>query len=595
MMNKNRLITCALLFATTIVTSAQTTDGRTFDPPVMGWSSWNTFAADVTEEVVKGQADAMVSNGLLDVGYNYINIDDGFQYDRDSTGRLQVNPTRFPNGMKVVVDYIHDKGLKAGIYSDAGHSTCANYYGGEENETVSGMLDHDDDDCDLFFNEWEFDFIKVDFCGGTSWQNNEGLDLDPEERYKAIAEAIARTGRQVNYNVCRWDFPGTWVCDIADSWRTTQDINASWESVKDIINQNLYLSAYCGGGHYNDLDMLEVGRGLSQTEDRTHFGMWCILSSPLLIGCDLRDLSSSTLSLLKNTELIALNQDSLGLQAYVVKSQDSCYVLTKDVETRHGLKRAVAFYNPTDSRHTVSITFGELDLAGEVKIRNAMSKTDVTNSDTDGFSVSVAAHGANIYVFSAESRTDRTLYEAETAYLGAYQELTNNQSAQTAIYSSESTCSGGMKAGWLGMSDANDLQWNDVYVSQAGDYQLTISYISGESRNIYVDVNGEQVSTLTCNSGGWSTVKDTNVTVHLNEGSNTVRLYNASAWMPDIDCMTVTLLQTDAIARTETDGADTSSSIVTDIQGRIVSRNGQLDKLPSGGPYIINNKKFLKK
>lgn len=592
---KFTLLSTLLAACTGLTATAQTAaTARTFDPPVMGWSSWNTFYANINETIVKGQADAIVSKGLLACGYNYINIDDGFQWDRDESGRLQVNPTRFPNGLKPVVDYIHAKGLKAGIYSDAGHSTCASYYNGETHELQAGMLDHDDEDSRMYFNELEFDFIKVDFCGGTAHQNQERLDLNAEERYKAIAAAIRRTGRKVNFNVCRWDFPGTWVRDIADSWRTTQDINASWGSIKNIIGQNLYLSAYCGGGHYNDMDMLEVGRGLSAIEERTHLGMWSIMSSPLLIGCDLRNIPSATLNLLRNTELIALNQDPLGLQAYVVRSEGGCYVLVKDIETLHGTKRAVAFYNPTDAAQTIGVTFEEVELAGNVAIRNILDRTDVSNSDPDGYSASVPAHGTLIMTFTADRRLDRTRYEAETAYLSSYQEIMNNQTAQTGIYDAASYCSGGMKAGWLGMRAANDLQWQDVYVSEAGDYRLDITYISGENRNLSIDVNGAKATTLSCNSGGWSTTKTASIRVHLNAGSNVVRLYNASAWMPDIDCMTVKLLQADAIHGVVADAsAAAADSPVYSLQGQHMGTAADLPALPNG-IYVSSTQKILK-
>ncbi|MDE5998804.1 MAG: glycoside hydrolase family 27 protein, partial [Bacteroidaceae bacterium] len=247
------------------------------DRPTMGWSSWNTFALNISEETIKNQAAAMRQSGLLKVGYDHINIDDGYFGGRDKeTGKLLIHPTRFPNGLKPVVDYIHRLGMKAGIYSDGGKNTCGNYHGGDKIAEGVGLYGHDQQDCDFFFKELGFDFIKVDFCGGVGYHNSENLYLDEEERYMAIAKAIANTGRtDVRLNVCRWDYPGNWVHDIATSWRTTGDINASWGSVKDILKQNLYLSAYCYDGHYNDMDMLEVGRGLSQEEDQTHFGMWC--------------------------------------------------------------------------------------------------------------------------------------------------------------------------------------------------------------------------------------------------------------------------------------------------------------------------------
>ena len=319
-----------------------------YEPPTMGWSSWNTYGVGISEDLIKRQTDALVKRGLKDAGYQYINIDDGYFGGRDEDGHLLIHPTRFPNGMKVVVDYIHSKGLKAGIYSDAGKNTCASFHGGDIIGKGVGLYGHDQEDADFLFKELGFDFIKVDFCGGDPIHNEDQLKLSERERYTQIHQAILNTGRtDVRMNVCRWAFPGTWVHDVASSWRTTGDIWLSWESIRNIIAENLCLSAYATEGKFNDMDMLEVGRGLTEEEDKTHFGMWCIMSSPLLIGCDMTTMSRTTFELLTNEELIALNQDPLALQAYVVKKVAGAYVLVKDVETLQGMKRAVAFYNPT--------------------------------------------------------------------------------------------------------------------------------------------------------------------------------------------------------------------------------------------------------
>ena len=509
------------------------------NPPLMGWSSWNTYGFQINDSVIKAQADAMVALGFNDCGYNHINIDDGFLGGRDANGKLLIHPTRFPNGLRPLVDYIHGKGLKAGIYSDAGSNTCASYWGVPK-DTIGigvGLYGHDAQDMELYFNELDFDFIKVDYCGADANNNSDKLDLDVEARYKEIAAAIKATGcTDVTWNICRWAFPGTWACEVADSWRTTEDIYLGWESVKSIINQSLYLSAYTSPGHYNDMDMLEVGRGLTDEEDKTHFGIWCMMSSPLLIGCDLNDIKGNALELMQNKELIAVDQDALGLQAYVVKRENGGYVLVKDINEKYGYERVVAFYNPTNSALSMSIGFNELDLAGRVKVRDLFEKSDKGYYE-GSYSVSVPAHGTRIYKLKAEQRLERTNYEAETAWLTCYQELKNNEVLGTAVYGEKSCCSGGVAVGWLGNRAENDLQWRNVYSREGGEYIVRVYFVTGDDRTIKLSVNGGEPVSYTGNSGGWSTVGSVDFNVELKAGENVVRLFNDAAYMPDIDCM----------------------------------------------------------
>lgn len=537
--------------------------------PTMGWSSWNTYGVNINEGLIKRQADAMVSKGLKDVGFDHINIDDGFFGGRNTeTGELLIHPTRFPNGLKPVAEYIHSKGLKAGIYSDAGCNTCGNYYNGDYLSVNVGFYNYDQHDADFYFLDCGFDFIKVDFCGGDAPQNSQRLALDPQERYTAISEAIKNTGRDdVRLNVCRWNYPGTWVHDVAFSWRTTHDINSSWGSVKGILAENLCLSAYCYDGHYNDMDMLEVGRTLTEEEDKTHFGMWCIMASPLLIGCDLSNIKSTTLALLKNEELIALNQDSLCLQAYVANLVNGCHIIVKDIETLYGNRRAFAVYNPNDNQRQVKVTFSDLDLGGAVALRDVFAKEDV-GTFTNDYEVTVPAHGTRIFVADCEQRLERTRYEAETAYISDYQEIKNNQSERTGIYEAASFCSAGYKAGWLGYSEENDLQWRNVYSEEGGQYTLDIAYISGESRNITVSVNGIKLQTVSVNSGGWQTVAKKNITIQLEKGNNIIRLSNPTSWMPDIDYIHLTPMAS-GIKETGSKSPFNNSPMY-DLQGRLI-------------------------
>ena len=542
--------------------------------PTMGWSSWNTFELSISESIIKGQADAIVSQGLAAVGYDHINIDDGYFGNRDeTTGQLKIHPTRFPNGLQPVVDYIHAKGLKAGIYSDGGYNTCGSYHGGDKDGEGVGLYQHDQQDCDFFFKELGFDFIKVDFCGGDPVHNKDGLDLDEQQRYTDIAKAIQNTGRtDVRMNICRWAYPGTWVNDAGFSWRTTGDINPSWGSVKGILAENLYMSAYSSKGHYNDMDMLEVGvnkwgNELTLEECRTHFGMWCIMNSPLLIGCDMRNLSTANLNLLKNTELIALNQDPLYQQAYLACKINDCYVMVKDIEKANDTKRAFAIYNPNDEEKTVTLNFKDIDLAGNVALRDVFRKRDV-GQFTDTYEVTVPKHGTKIYVAEADIRLERTRYEAETGYSNAYTEI----EWEKCQYSEASFCSGGYKVGYIGRSEKNDLQWRNVFSEAGGKYVLTIGYICAENRNITVSVNGKTVKTQGYNSGSWQKVDKKTLDITLEAGNNVIRLSNASGWMPDIDYIEVVPAEQTAID--EVDAATAKDQPLYDLQGRKV-KEGQ--------------------
>lgn len=537
--------------------------------PTMGWSSWNTFALNISDSIIMNQADVMASTTLKDAGYKYINIDDGYFGGRDpKTGHLLIHPQRFPRGLKGVVDHIHALGLKAGIYSDAGANTCGNYYGGDAIAHEVGLYRHDQQDCDFFFKELDFDFIKVDYCGADAPQNRQRYCLDPRERYTAIHEAMEKTGKKgLRLNVCRWDYPGTWVHDVATSWRMSVDINCSWPSVRGIIDQSLYLSAYCYGGRYNDMDMLEVGRTLSPEEDRTHFGMWCIMSSPLLIGCDMSTLTPEAMDLLCNKELIALNQDSLALQAYVAKYDinDSTYVFVKDIETLEGTTRAIALYNPSETPKFVSIDYADIQLEGVTQVRDLYEHRDLVvtgkkakryakaNAEFTGSTLTrmVPAHGCRIYKVTADTRLERSLYEAETAYLSSYQELNNPWALFTGTYQKDNECSGGAKAILIGQRAANDLQWRNVISHEGGDYEMTIrckakkdvktqiswGYEWTDGQHFFVSTNegvGEPVFANT--QGEWGEV---NCKVHLDKGTNVIRLYHDRDALPEIDCMTL--------------------------------------------------------
>lgn len=522
--------------------------------PLMGWSSWNTFAEHISDEIILGVARAMATNGLKDAGYVYVNIDDGFFDGHGPDGRLRFNSKRFPNGMKGTVDGIHALGMKAGTYSDAGDNTCASY-GGDKSGLGAGLYGHDAADCRLHFNELGFDFIKVDYCGARH------MHLEEKTRYFEIAAAIRATGRDdVRLNICRWAFPGTWAADIAGSWRTTRDIRASWNSIRDIVAENLYLSAYASPGHFNDLDMLEVGQykgalksafgahgdvGLTRDEETAHFGMWCILSSPLVLGCDVRVMPRSTYELVTNPYLLRMNQDPLGLQAYVAARDGDAYQLVKDAETRFGTARYVALYNAGESGHAFHVRARDFDLGGRVAMFDLVRRVDVGAFEGETV-VDVPPHAARFFLFDADRRIDRVVYEAETAYLTDYSEIDADGLGSPegcllqgrAYYAPASGASGGIAVANVGARDTNDLVWKDVKFSAPGSRRLVLWCSSRGRRSMLLQVDGGAPVAIEVGDTAGAFVPVVRE-VECPAGLHVVRISNPWAKAPDIDRMTV--------------------------------------------------------
>lgn len=274
--------------------------------PPMGWNSWNTFGADINEQLICDAADKIVETGLSALGYEYIVIDDCWSLkERDENGRLVADPEKFPNGMKAVADYVHSKGLKFGMYSCAGNLTCAGYPGSFEHEFVDAAT----------FAEWGVDFLKYDYCYHSDIIHGKYL-------YRRMGLALKNSGRDILFSACSWGVHNTaeWIRETgANMWRSTGDIFDTWESVKKLTEQQESILPYGGAGCFNDMDMLVVGmygkgnvglQGLNDTQYKTHFSIWALFGSPLMIGCDLRNINKETLDILSNKELIEINQDA---------------------------------------------------------------------------------------------------------------------------------------------------------------------------------------------------------------------------------------------------------------------------------------------
>lgn len=332
-----------LAFATA---NAQKFEGLALTPP-MGWNSWNTFACDINEQLVKDVADKFIEYGLKDAGYEYIVIDDGWmEMERDENYNLVPDHKKFPNGMKSVADYVHSKGLKFGIYNCAGSLTCGGYPGTRGFEYQDAKL----------YASWGVDFIKYDWC---STQN-----LNAKGAYETMRDAIHKAGRPMIFSICEWgdNQPWLWAEDIGHMWRISGDIVNCWDcelshgnwsawGLWPIIRMRQNIRQYNGPGHWNDLDMMEVGNGFTAAEDRVHFTMWCILSSPLVLGNDVRSMNKETRDLLTNKEVIAINQDSLGVQGFRFMNENDIEIWVKALANDEW---AIAFVNMRNAENTIN-------------------------------------------------------------------------------------------------------------------------------------------------------------------------------------------------------------------------------------------------
>jgi len=355
---------------------AQKFENLALTPP-MGWNTWNTFGCKINEKLIRGAADAMVASGMKDVGYQYIIIDDCWQGGRDSLGFVYPDSTKFPSGIKALAGYVHSKGLKLGIYSDAGHQTCGGYVGSRGHEYQDALT----------YANWGVDYLKYDWCNTDS--------LNAYWAYTTMRNALYTAGRPIIFSLCEWgnNQPWLWASEIGHLWRISGDITpcfdceenhitySSW-GVMRIVYMRDGIRQYSGPDHWNDFDMMEVGNGMTESEDRTHFSIWCMLASPLIAGNDIRNI-------LTNKEVIAINQDSLGIQAFRFDVRDSVEIWAKPL--LHG-DWAICFLNRAIEIKTIEFDWKnnivkddifkkELNTkAGTYKVRDLWTEKDIGNT-----------------------------------------------------------------------------------------------------------------------------------------------------------------------------------------------------------------------
>ena len=380
-----------ILIAFTFLTRPASAQPAALAPmPPMGWNSWNKFGCNVSDELVRGMADAMVKSGMKDAGYQYVVIDDCWQVSRDEGGNIVSDPQRFPQGMKALADYVHALGLKFGIYSDAGSKTCAGR---------PGSLGHEYQDARQYA-AWGVDYLKEDWCNTTT--------QDAKAAYALMRQALDASGRPIVLSICEWGNhqPWLWGRQVGGNlWRTTGDIQDRWEGKKEwspgnccnygvlaIVDLQEGLESYAGPGHWNDPDMLEVGNGgLTDEENRSHFSLWAILAAPLMAGNDLRDMRPEIRDILTNKEVIAVDQDPLGKQGKRVRRDGDIEVYAKPLA---GGNRAVVLLNRSAAEKEITVNWEDLDYPGHLgaAVRDLWLHKDLGRF-TGKFSAMVPSHG----------------------------------------------------------------------------------------------------------------------------------------------------------------------------------------------------------
>lgn len=358
--------------------------------PPMGWNSWNRFACHISEQTIRATADAMVSSGMRDAGYRYVVIDDCWQGPRDEAGFITADAQAFPAGMKALADYIHARGLKFGIYSDAGSKTCAGRPGSQGHEYQDAKT----------YASWGVDYLKYDWCSTGS--------RNAEEAYALMSDALRSTGRDIVFSLCEWGTaqPWLWAAKLGNQWRTTGDITDAWSGkhgyslgLTDIVDLNEPLWPFAGPGHWNDPDMLEVGNGgMTDSEYRAHFSLWAMMAAPLIAGNDIATMPPATAAILLNREVIAVDQDPLGHAGQRVWRSGDREAWVRPLA---GGRRAVLLFNRGATAAPIAVDRSALDYPDGMKlgVRDLWAHRDLPASRS-GIRMTVASHGVTMLLLT---------------------------------------------------------------------------------------------------------------------------------------------------------------------------------------------------
>jgi alpha-galactosidase len=513
------------------VVSAQTVN--LLNAPPMGWNSWNAFGCDVDENKIKTQAESMSKNGMREAGYRYVVIDDCWSAPaRDAQGNLQANPQKFPHGIKALSDAIHALGLKFGMYSDRGLKTCGGYPGSQGFEKQDAAQ----------FARWGVDYLKYDNCNAV---------LDEKTQYQAMRQALRGVNRGIVFSVCSWWFRA-WIPEVGDLWRTTWDIRDVWEtraiassignqSVMSIADTNNLYASYARGGHYNDPDMLMVGNrgqgglggpGMTDTEYRSHFGLWAIMSAPLMAGNRLASMDAVTLETLTNQEVIAVNQDPADAPSH-----------TQGVRVRRNLTNevwakplsdgsvAVLLLNRSDQTADVRVRFSNVGLRETgVGVRDLWRRKDMGVFGSGFTARAVPAHGSVMLRLRGPKLENEV---QSTVSLEA--ESSSNTILEPAVVKPCAACSN--KAFVWNLRGAGALTFNKVFVSRTGSVPVTV-YFTNPAQEALLKITtsaGTNVIVRMPSSGDADTVASLRLNLELERGENTITFSLPNGKAPSID------------------------------------------------------------
>jgi alpha-galactosidase len=506
------VVAAAALVPVTTGQPAQALENGLARTPPMGFNNWNAVRCNVNEAFMKRIADFIhtrVIEGmtLQQRGYTYVNIDDCWAMpSRDASGNLVVNRSKFPSGIDGLATYVHNQGLKLGIYADSGSRTC-------DRNGFPGSFGHERVDA-LQWARWKVDFMKYDNCNQPPGDNMEKTVARYTAMRDALLAAEQQTGQKILYSICQKGdngiSPFPWSPDVGNMWRTTSDIRPEWSRLKFIIGRNIPLHQWAKPGAWNDPDMLEIGNGtLTQTEERTQFSMWSIMAAPLLIGTDLTQASAADLAILANSDAIAVNQDPLGRQGRQISNTSGRRVLAKPLANGD---IAVALYNETDATATITTSASAIGMpsAASYTLKDLWSKASRTTTGT--ISASVPAHGTVLYRVSRAGAPGNR-HEAENATI-----------SQGTVESQHTGFSGSGYVNYTNVAGSY-VQWA-VNAASAGTVTLRFRYANGTTVNrpMNISVNGGTPVVVNFpGTGAWTTWQTATASAMLNAGSNTIR------------------------------------------------------------------------